>query len=241
MGQSAHARRRRAPYRFAWARFVRRQGWRAYAILLLTGLSVVVLLRTPPGAQASSRSATRRPGGHAAAASASTRSPRPTIGSRATAATTNTLTSRPTTAEQLISLPADTSPCSANTAPQLVLVSISTQQAWLCAGPRQVYATPVTTGNVANGDATPLGTWRVQAKQANRYLTGPGYSDFVHFWVPFNGDFGLHDASWQTMPFGSPQYQTDGSHGCVHFPTPAMTWLYAWITVGSQVTIQANA
>lgn len=49
-------------------------------------------------------------------------------------------------------------------------------------------------------------------KQRNRYLVGPGYRDYVHYWVPFNGDFGLHGPSWQTM-----------------------AWLYRWGRVGSTV------
>ena len=109
----------------------------------------------------------------------------------------------------------------------------------MCAGNSQVATTPVTTGEVDNGDATPLGTWHVQDRQTNRYLTGPGYSDYVKYWVPFNGDFGFHDASWQNFPFGSALYTTQGSHGCVHLPTPTMQWFYSWITVGALVTIAA--
>ena len=95
--------------------------------------------------------------------------------------------------------------------------------------------TSVTTGSVVDNNQTPLGSWRVQAKQRDRYLVGPGYRDYVRYWVPFNGDFGFHDASWQTMPFGSPQFTTHGSHGCVHLPTPTMAWLYRWVTVGQTV------
>lgn len=98
-----------------------------------------------------------------------------------------------------------------------------------------VRSTAVTTGNVAAGDATPTGTWVVQNKQTDRYLTGPGYRDFVHFWMPYHGDFGIHDAPWQTFPFGSSQYRTQGSHGCVHVPSATMAWLYRWTEVGSTV------
>jgi len=60
----------------------------------------------------------------------------------------------------------------------------------------------------------------------------------VHYWVPFNGSIGFHDATWQTIPFGSPLYQTSGSHGCVHLPTATMAWLYSWLKVGANVTVE---
>jgi hypothetical protein len=129
-------------------------------------------------------------------------------------------------------------PCRHNVRGQLVLVSIGQQRAWMCQEAEQLLTTPVTNGDVAAGDATPTGTWVVQDKETDRYLTGPGYVDYVHFWIPVSGDYGLHDAAWQTIPFGSPQYRTRGSHGCVHLPTPAMSWLYAWLAIGSRVTIQ---
>ena len=129
----------------------------------------------------------------------------------------------------------DASSCTSNRYAQRVFVSISRQRLWACTGQRQVNTTAVTTGETDNGDGTPLGSWRVQARQRDRYLVGPGYRDYVRYWVPFNGDFGFHDASWQTMPFGSPQFTTHGSHGCVHLPTPTMAWLYRWVTVGQTV------
>jgi lipoprotein-anchoring transpeptidase ErfK/SrfK len=146
--------------------------------------------------------------------------------------------SQSTSAAALSHIKTGTTPCQANTESQFVLVSISAQQAWMCEAMKQVNSTPVTTGDVESGYATPSGSWRVHGKQTNRYLTGPGYSDFVHFWVPFNGDYGFHDASWQSIPFGSPRFRTHGSHGCVHLPATAMTWLYSWIHSGTLVTVQ---
>lgn len=131
----------------------------------------------------------------------------------------------------------DAAACLANQSPQLVLVSISRQRAWMCSGTRTVHATAVTTGDVESGDGTPTGTWEIEAKEPDRWLTGPDYSDFVHFWMPFHDDFGFHDASWQTMPFGDVGYRSQGSHGCVHLPAASMAWLYNWADVGATVTI----
>jgi lipoprotein-anchoring transpeptidase ErfK/SrfK len=130
-------------------------------------------------------------------------------------------------------------PCTANTLAQFVLVSISDQRAWMCAAGHQVYTTLVTTGADADGMGTPTGTWYVQDKQTDRYLVGVGYRDWVKYWIPFNGDYGFHDASWQTVPFGSNGYHSGGSHGCVHLPTAAMAWIYNWVTVGAEVTVEA--
>ncbi len=127
--------------------------------------------------------------------------------------------------------------CARNNDLQLILVSLSRQRAWMCQRTRQVRTTPVTTGKESDGSGTPTGSWQVYGKETDRYLNGPDYSDFVHYWVPFFGDFGFHDATWQKMPFGSPLYRTEGSHGCVHLPTPTMRWLYDWVQLGATATV----
>lgn len=130
------------------------------------------------------------------------------------------------------------SPCRTSTDPQRVIVSIARQHAWMCAGSRQVRDSAVTTGMLSAG-GTPLGTWHIQAKQTDRWLASGGDSYRVKYWMPYDGDYGFHDASWQKFPFGGPQYRTAGSHGCVHFPTSIMGWLYGWADVGTTVTIAA--
>jgi hypothetical protein len=130
--------------------------------------------------------------------------------------------------------------CSSNTAAQFVLVEISQQHAWMCAGATLVYDTAVTTGEVANGDDTPTGTWHIQGKQGARYLTTlDGTRYHVNYWMPYDDMYGFHDAAWQTFPEGSALYQSAGSHGCVHLPEDAMAWLYNWAAVGATVTIRA--
>ena len=135
-------------------------------------------------------------------------------------------------------------PCSGNTLDQKIIVSLSSQHLWACQAGAKAYDVAVTTGATAYGDGTPTGTWAVYSKQTNRHLTGSdergSWDDFVNYWMPFNGDYGFHDASWQTFPFGSlTQYQSGGSHGCVHLPLDAMKWLYNWSSVGTSVTVQA--
>jgi hypothetical protein len=130
------------------------------------------------------------------------------------------------------------SPCLGSTDAQRVIVSIAEQHAWVCSGAHQIRDSAVTTGMVSAG-GTPTGTWHIQAKETDRWLASGGESYKVKYWMPYNGDYGFHDALWQKFPFGGAQYRTDGSHGCVHFPLDVMAWLYTWMQVGSTVTVQA--
>jgi hypothetical protein len=212
---SAH----RVEHRGAVRRFVARYGWHAYALPVLVVATVVVFVQMLGD-------------GHVTAAT------RPPVDRPSTNATQTSAPATPPTI--VLGQLMDTTACSGNTAPTLVVVSISLQHVWMCQGRSQVDSSPATTGAVDRGDVTPTGSWLVQAKQTNRYLVGRGYRDFVHYWVPFDGDFGFHDASWQTMPFGAPGYRTRGSNGCVHLPMPVMSWLYRWVRVGhTVVAVQA--
>jgi lipoprotein-anchoring transpeptidase ErfK/SrfK len=129
------------------------------------------------------------------------------------------------------------SPCQGSSDQQHVIVSVARQHAWVCTGGHQVRDSAVTTGMTSAG-GTPTGTWHVQAKETNRWLASGGDSYFVKYWMPYDGDYGFHDALWQKFAFGGPQYRTDGSHGCVHFPLDVMAWLYDWTQVGATVTVQ---
>ncbi len=137
--------------------------------------------------------------------------------------------------------PAKPSACAANTAAQLVLVSVTDQHLWLCAHTQVAYQSPVTTGAVALPyDSTPTGTFQIQGKTTDTTLTllsGQTYP--VKYWIPFQGPlFGFHDSSWQNFPYGSPQYRTEGSHGCIHTPLAAITFLYNWAAIGTTVVIR---
>jgi lipoprotein-anchoring transpeptidase ErfK/SrfK len=136
--------------------------------------------------------------------------------------------------------------CSQNGLGKLLLVSISQQHIWACDGTALANQSAVTTGASALtnvDDATPTGTWRIYSKQTNTTLKGCDvngcWNDPVAYWMPFDDQVGFHDASWQTFPFGSSLYTTQGSHGCVHLPLDFIAWVYNWAPVGTTVTVES--
>jgi hypothetical protein len=123
---------------------------------------------------------------------------------------------------------------------KVVTVDLSRQFAKLCDGDQQVLTTYVTSGATALGDGTPTGTWHLQGKQRDRYLyPAAGGAYYVHYWMPYDGDYGMHDSPWQKFPYGSDKYRTKGSHGCVHFPSAAIAWMFRWAPIGTTVRIHA--
>lgn len=207
----------------ALAAAVRRCGWRAYAVAALTVVTLVVVL-APAGGATPAPTSTHRPPSEAVRAAPDTQ-PVEQLSAPQTMAPAPS--------------PLDATACAANTAAQQVIVSIGAQHAWACETNRLVLSTPVTTGADVPDRETRVGSWEIQGKQTNRDLVGPGYTEHVDYWMPYDGDFGLHDATWQTFAFGTAAWRTDGSHGCVHLPLDAMAWVYAWAQVGATVTINA--
>ncbi|MHA3700938.1 L,D-transpeptidase family protein [Jatrophihabitans sp. YIM 134969] len=206
-----------SPARSGWLRVVERFGWRAYAVPVLLLVTIAVLVR---------------PGGSGAEppAAAGTPASTPVASSEELSAPVTLAAARN---------PQDATICAGNSRPQWFVVSIRTQHAWACDTNRLRLSTPVTTGVPIPSRETRVGTWTIQYKQTDRDLVGPGYSEHVEYWMPYDGDFGLHDAQWQTFTFGTAGWRTDGSHGCVHLPTDAMGWVYRWAQVGTVVTIDA--
>ena len=94
--------------------------------------------------------------------------------------------------------------------------------------------TPIVTGNTKLKRGTPERVCYVYTKQKNRVLRGPGYAAHVNFWMPVNGNIGIHDAKWRNE-FGGEIYKTEGSHGCINTPYDAMKYLFEIVDVGTPV------
>jgi lipoprotein-anchoring transpeptidase ErfK/SrfK len=126
-----------------------------------------------------------------------------------------------------------------------IYVSIGQQHLWACTGSVLLTDTAITTGASAITNvhyATPLGTSHITGKSRNTVLAGHDvngpWNDPVKYWMPFDGGIGFHDSSWQTFPYGSDLYKTQGSHGCVHIPAAVIATLFDWAPVGTLVTVQ---
>ena len=98
-----------------------------------------------------------------------------------------------------------------------VEINLTNQYLWFYKSGKIITQGDVVTGNVSRGNATPQGTYTLNYKQKNATLRGVNYNSDVKYWMPFNMNIGIHDASWRNS-FGGNIYQTSGSHGCVNAP-----------------------
>lgn len=98
-----------------------------------------------------------------------------------------------------------------------VEINLTNQYLWFYKSGKIITQGDVVTGNVSRGNATPQGTYTLNYKQKNATLRGDNYNSDVKYWMPFNMNIGIHDASWRKS-FGGNIYQTSGSHGCVNAP-----------------------
>lgn len=118
-----------------------------------------------------------------------------------------------------------------------VEICISQQRMWCYENGNVIVDTPVVTGNPNKGNATPSGgVWAIDAKKRDAILTGEGYTSPVDYWMPFNGDVGIHDLQARAY-FGGTIYLTNGSHGCVNTPYDQVQIIYDAVSIGTPVIV----
>ena len=103
-----------------------------------------------------------------------------------------------------------------------VEISITRQRLWYYKDGKELVETPVVTGNPYMGYSTPTGTFSLTYKDRGATLNGYNadgttYESEVSYWMPFYGNYGMHDAPWRGA-FGGSIYRGNGSHGCVNMP-----------------------
>lgn len=104
------------------------------------------------------------------------------------------------------------------------------------------WESPTVTGMLTADRATPSGVFFLKGKETNRTLKGkmvdgkPEYEAPVSYWMPFNGNIGLHDATWRSK-FGGNIYVKNGSHGCINLPKNKAAELFAKIQKGCPVVV----
>ena len=122
-----------------------------------------------------------------------------------------------------------------------VEVSIDDQMIWLYVGGKMKGSSSCVTGNPKKKAETIKGIFAITYKQSPATLTGPNarggeYSSEVDFWMPFNGNQGLHNAPWRKQ-FGGNIYKTNGSHGCVNLPYDIAKLIYDNVEAGYPVIV----
>ncbi|MCR5753249.1 MAG: L,D-transpeptidase/peptidoglycan binding protein [Acetatifactor sp.] len=115
-----------------------------------------------------------------------------------------------------------------------VEVDLSNQHLFLYENGGLALETDFVSGNMSNGCGTPGGIFGVTYKTKNAVLRGDNYETPVSYWMPFNGNIGMHDATWRRQ-FGGEIYQTSGSHGCINLPLGKAKEIYDYVSTGFPV------
>jgi hypothetical protein len=115
-----------------------------------------------------------------------------------------------------------------------VEINITRQYLWFYKDGKVIAEGGIVTGDPRKGYSTSLGTYMINYKQKDAVLRGPGYEAKVNYWMPFNGNIGIHDASWR-YSFGYNIYESDGTHGCVNSPLSLAKKVYENIEAGTPV------
>lgn len=98
-----------------------------------------------------------------------------------------------------------------------VEINLTKQHMWFYKNGTLIASSDVVTGNTNLKRGTPTGVYSLKYKVRDAKLSGEGYSTSVDVFMPFNGNIGIHDASWKKA-FGGNVYLTNGSHGCINTP-----------------------
>lgn len=117
-----------------------------------------------------------------------------------------------------------------------VEIDLTSQHLWVYKDGELVEETDFVSGNVSKGYNTPVGVYGITYKERDATLRGATYTSHVDYWMPFNGNVGMHDASWRNS-FGEDIYLTNGSHGCVNLPPKKAKVIYEYVEKGEPVIV----
>lgn len=113
-------------------------------------------------------------------------------------------------------------------------ISITKQHLWFYKDGNLIAHGSVVTGNPNKGNPTVLGTYKIMYKEKGSTLSGFNYDVRVAYWMPFYGNFGIHDASWR-YAFGGEIYKRKGTHGCVNVPLYLAKMIFDNVEKGTPV------
>lgn len=115
-----------------------------------------------------------------------------------------------------------------------VEIDLGKQHLYLYVDGKLVLESDFVSGNAARGWNTPAGVFGLTYKTKNAVLRGDNYETPVSYWMPFNGNIGMHDATWRSS-FGGDIYLTNGSHGCINLPFENAKIIYEYVYTGFPV------
>lgn len=115
-----------------------------------------------------------------------------------------------------------------------VEMNLTAQHLYYYKNGRLLIESDFVSGNEAKGWSTPAGAYELTYKQRNAVLRGKNYNTPVTYWMPFNGNIGMHDGYWRSS-FGGTIYKKNGSHGCINLPPAVAKTIYENIEAGIPV------
>lgn len=115
-----------------------------------------------------------------------------------------------------------------------VEIDLGRQHLYLYVEGELIVESDFVSGNVSRGWTTPPGVFGLTYKTRNAVLRGENYETPVSYWMPFNGNIGMHDAGWRAS-FGGEIYMNGGSHGCVNLPPENAKIIYEYLYTGFPV------
>lgn len=121
-----------------------------------------------------------------------------------------------------------------------VEIDLDAQHVWCYADGSLAVEADCVSGNAARGNGTPAGIYPITYKERNATLVGENYASDVSYWMPFNGNVGMHDAPWRRA-FGGSIYLTSGSHGCINLPVSAASVIFEHVKKGEAVIVYGGA
>lgn len=117
-----------------------------------------------------------------------------------------------------------------------VEVDLTHQHLYLYEGGAIIFETDFVSGSMSSTPdcVTPEGVFGITYTTTNAVLRGADYETPVSYWMPFYGNYGMHDATWRSE-FGGQIYITNGSHGCVNLPLGSAATIYEHVSTGFPV------
>lgn len=117
-----------------------------------------------------------------------------------------------------------------------VEADLSNQHLYLYQDGKLVVETDFVSGTMISSYdcVTPEGIFGLSYKTKDAVLKGATYRTPVKYWMPFYGNYGMHDANWRKA-FGGEIFKTNGSHGCINLPPSKAAEIYQYVSEGFPV------